>query len=150
MIFAKYACLAVVTVLVVLLVRLTIRTLENKIARCFKTGFTNHYALVKRDGDERQSEFLRFTVKHLNLSDVVFLLLCWIIRVVEPNTALFDLRFPTHASQQENDALNVCPVREVRPVYLYMDDDLRNEGVLSDGARNKLSNVFENSSADTP
>ena len=150
MIFAKYVFLAVVVVSVVLLVRSAKRMLELKVALCFERGFTTHYALVKSDGGEGQAELLCFTVKHLSFSDVLFLLLCWFVRVGEPKTTLFNLRFPTLASQREDDALNVCPVREVRPINLNANDDLRNEEVLSDGAWNKLSNVFEDVFAKTP
>ena len=142
MIFAKYAFLVVITVSVVLLTHLAIRTLERKIALCFKVGFANHYTVVKRKGDERQTEFLSFPFKQLEFSGVLFLLLCWFVRVVEPNTTLFDLRFPTRASQRENDAQNICSIGEVRPVDLHINGDLRNKGVLADGRSNKPSYVF--------
>src|SRR6266536_76248 len=41
-----------------------------------------------------------------------------------------------------SDAQNVRSVREVRPIYLHMHDDLRNEGLLSDGRGNKPSYAF--------
>ena len=144
MIFAKYAFLVVVTVSVILLIRFAIRSLERKVALCFKVGFANHYTVIKRKGNERQTEFLAFPFKQLEFSSVLFLFVCWFVRIVEPNTTLFDLRFPTRASQRENDAENICSIGEIRPIDLHFNDDLRNGGLLSDGRCNKPSYVFNN------
>ena len=142
MIFAKYSFLTVVGVSLVLLMRLAVRPFERKIALCFKAGFTNHYVARKGNRGEGQTEVLLFTFEQLHFASVLFLLLCWIVRVVEPDAALLDLRYPTPASQRKNDALNVCSVWEVWSIDLHADKDFRDIGVFSDRNRNELAEIL--------
>lgn len=113
MFLLKYLLVPVVGVLLVLLVQLTVRTFERQIALCFKRGFARHRTIIKQEGHEGETEVLSFAFQHLHFRQVLFLALCWIIRIAEPDTSLYDLRFPTRASERENDAEDVGTVVKV-------------------------------------
>jgi hypothetical protein len=79
---------------------------QAKVIVEFERGFAHHYALVPRDLNG-QTELMSFPLRHLSFGQVLFLFVCCVIRITEPNTSLYDLRFPLGAANDDVHAGDV-------------------------------------------
>jgi len=92
-IWNKLLFLAVVMASTFLFLWLAVSALKANLVLKFEEGMSRHYLLLGHELDNKE-EILHFGFRHLDIGQVLFLIVCWIIRKADPKMSLYNLRFP--------------------------------------------------------
>jgi hypothetical protein len=83
----KVFLLSVIFVGALAFLRMVLSLFKMKVISDFENGMSRHY-LVKDRPFYSKGEFLFFSFRHLDIGQVSFLFICWIIRKADPNVTL--------------------------------------------------------------
>jgi hypothetical protein len=72
----------------------------------FEDGMANHYVHHTR-ALNNEEELLLFAFRHVDIGQVLFLFICWILRKADPEGSLRDVRFPSVVPDQDMNQGNM-------------------------------------------
>jgi hypothetical protein len=111
----EYFLLGVIGAGVFALLWLFVWAIKMKIIMEFEHGMTCNY-VVKEVPNNLKVEFLFFSFRHLSIRDVFFGLICWAIRIGNPDSSLADIHGASVISECNVDERNIGSSRRVRGV----------------------------------
>lgn len=90
----KFLALWIVLITTALFLWLAVNALKANLILKFEDGLSRNYLLVGHDLDDK-TEMLFFGFRHLDIGQVLFLIVCWAIRKANPKVSLNEIRLST-------------------------------------------------------